>query len=145
MRRALSIKKFANGTLIFDGQNPVKCFKDKNKLKVDVYTFSAPRLGNWFLMRDYNEKMPASFNHVFGLDVVPLVPPWRSPVGWQIRSSPMSPKALNLASGWQLLNPFNLASGWQLLNPFKWGELILHFHTGDGVIPAYTACADQTK
>ena len=133
MRRALSIKKFANGTLIFDGQNPVKCFKDKNKLKVDVYTFSAPRLGNWFLMRDYNEKMPASFNHVFGLDVVPLVPPWRSPVGWQIRSSPMSPKALNLASGWQLLNPF------------KWGELILHFHTGDGVIPAYTACADQTK
>ena len=131
MRRALSIKKFANGTLVLDGHKPVECFNES--LNVDVYTFSAPRLGNWHLMRAYNEKMPASFNHIFGIDVVPVVPPWRSPVGWRIRSSPMSPLALNLTSGWQIFNPF------------KWLELIYHFHTGDGVIPACTACADQTK
>ena len=71
MRRALSINKLANGTLILDGHKPVKCFHEN--LDVDVYTFSAPRLGNWFLMREYNKKMPASFNPVFGLDAVPLV------------------------------------------------------------------------
>jgi hypothetical protein len=85
-------------------------------------------------MQEYNKKMPASFNHVFGLDAVPLVPPWRSPVGWQIRSSPLSPLALNLTG-----------SRWQILNPFKWPELLSHFHTGTSVIQAYTACADQTK
>ena len=131
MRRALSINTFANRTLSVDGHEPVKCFQPK--LKVDVYTFSAPRIGNWEIMQEFNEMMPPSFNHVFGLDVVPLVPPWNAPVGWQIRSSPMSHYALNLASRWQLLNPF------------KWGELILHFHNGNGVRPAYTPCADQTK
>ena len=131
MRRALSIKKVANGsTLLLDGHKPVKCFKES--LDIDVYTFSAPRLGDLRLMLEYNKHMPASFNHVFGLDAVPLVPPWRSPVGWQIRSSPVSRLALNLTSGWQLLNPFT------------WGELILHFHSGTRVIQAYT-CADQTK
>ena len=133
MRRSLPINKLANGMLILDGHKPVKCFKES--LDIDVYTFSAPRLGNWFLMQEYNEQLPCSFNHIFGLDVVPLVPPWRRAVGWRIRSSPMSPLALKLASD----------SGWQILNPSKWLELILHFHTGDGVIPAYTACADQTK
>jgi hypothetical protein len=131
MRRALSIEKLANCTLILDGYKPVNCFKES--LEIDAYTFSAPRLGNWHLMQEYNKQMPRSFNHVFGLDVVPVVPAWRSPVGWGIRASPMSPKALNLASEWQILNPF------------KWSEIILHFHTGDGVVPAYIARADQTK
>ena len=132
MRRGLPIT-LANGMLILDSHKPVKCFKES--LEMDVYTFSAPRLGNWFLMREYNKQLPHSFNHIFGLDVVPLVPPWRRAVGWRIRSSPMSPLALKLASD----------SGWQTLNPSKWLKLLYHFHSGDGVIPAYTACADQTK
>jgi hypothetical protein len=41
MRRALSIKKVANGrTLLLDGHKSVKCFEES--LDIEVYTFSAP-------------------------------------------------------------------------------------------------------
>ena len=57
-------------------------------VSIEVYTFSAPKLGTWHMKMEYEKKLPSSFNHVYGLDLVPLVPPWEHSVGWQLRSSP---------------------------------------------------------
>lgn len=58
-------------------------FKDTNPgLKIHVYVFSAPNVGNAAWARDYNEKLgKTTFQHDYGPDVVPHYPPWLWKVG----------------------------------------------------------------
>ena len=80
----------------------------KKGVKIEVYSFSAPRLGNWQLKKDYERTVSSSFNHVWGTDLVPLVPPWEYEMGWQLRALPMSMKPLELRSRLQLFRPKTL-------------------------------------
>ena len=101
----------------------------KKDVKIEVYSFSAPRLGNWQLKMDYEKTVPSSFNHAFGSDLVPLVPPWEYEVGWQLRASPMS------------LAPLKLRSRLELLRPKKLVQTVTLMHMG--VVQAYACISNQ--
>ena len=101
----------------------------KKDVKIEVYSFSAPRLGNWQLKMDYEKTVPSSFNHAFGSDLVPLVPPWEYDVGWQLRASPMS------------LAPLKLRSRLELLRPKKLVQTVTLMHMG--VVQAYACISNQ--
>lgn len=62
-------------------------FKDTNPdLKVHVYVFSAPNVGNAAWARDYNAMLgKTTFQHNYGPDVVPHFPPWLWKVGHVVR------------------------------------------------------------
>jgi len=81
----------------------------KKGVKIEVYSFSAPRLGNWRLKMDYERTVSSSFNHVWGTDLVPLVPPWEYEMGWQLRALPMTMNlTLNLTTRLELFRPKTL-------------------------------------
>lgn len=62
-------------------------FKDTNPdLKVHVYVFSSPNVGNAAWARDYNAMLgETTFQHNYGPDVVPHFPPWLWKVGHVVR------------------------------------------------------------
>ena len=45
-------------------------------VRLDVYTFESPQLGNFEFAAEYLRRVPRSFAHVFDVDIVPRVVPW---------------------------------------------------------------------
>ena len=49
-----------------------------NKVKVDIYTFGSPRVGNDGFRDSFNRRVPDSYRFVYGMDMVPALPrPWQ--------------------------------------------------------------------
>jgi len=105
MSRGLNFE-MAEGRLQMNGRNASGM--PKKEVKIEVYCFSAPRLGNWQLKMRYEDTVPSSFNHVWGADLVPRVPPWEYEMGWQLRAVPMTLKPLKLSSRLELFRPNKL-------------------------------------
>ena len=49
-----------------------------SNIKIDIYTFGAPRVGNNGFRESFNRRVPDSHRFVYGMDVVPSLPrPWQ--------------------------------------------------------------------
>ena len=49
-----------------------------SNIKIDIYTFGAPRVGNSGFRESFNRRVPDSHRFVYGMDVVPSLPrPWQ--------------------------------------------------------------------
>lgn len=45
-------------------------------VKLSVYTFESPRLGNVVFYEHYSKRVPHTFTHTFDVDIVPMAAPW---------------------------------------------------------------------
>lgn len=48
------------------------------RIKIEVFTFGAPRVGNGGFRDSFNRRVPDSYRFIYGMDIVPALPrPWQ--------------------------------------------------------------------
>ena len=116
-------KGFEEGVEYDKDSHPGMVFDDK--LEMAVYSFSGPRLGNFALKTDYEERIPNSFNHVYHWDLIALMGIWAFTCGWQIHAVPSTLKLLGMEKRTDYFRPS------------KWMGVLLNMHTSKNLVLAF--------